>query len=140
MKRAATAVSLFAVAVAMLMWTSCATSPERTAYQSINASGELANAALRSWSAYCKEVEGTPARVPLDKHLEVKAVWDKYQTAMESARAAVRAYKQATEQWEKGGKQGEAPAITAINVLVNTLYSFSTEFATIVQRMKGGSL
>ena len=129
------------VLVALLgsLLVACKTAPEVVVYQSINATGEFALAALNGWADYCRSVENTPQRVTLAKHLEVKAVWDKYRAALDVAEKAVYAYKLAYSAWETTGKKGLAPSLSEALKAVDATQVLVVEFSDLVNTLKKGS-
>lgn len=73
------------VVLAMAVLLAGCRSPEVARYTTIDASRVAVTQALGAWSDYCRQVEGTPARVSLATHLKVKAAYDAYRQAAVAA-------------------------------------------------------
>jgi hypothetical protein len=131
------AINVVLAATMLWLFTACRTmTPEVAAFQSIHATGEMADASLKAWASYCKSAEGTPSRIPLSTHLEVKEKWDVYQSFLAQAQSAVNAYKTAYAAWEKAGSQGAAPDMANISAVVQQAYQFGIDFVGFVNGLK----
>lgn len=72
---------LIAFIVAAVLLVGCATPPDRIAFNTLKSSEIAATDGLKAWANYCRSVEGTPSRVTLGTHMQVKAAYDAYKAS-----------------------------------------------------------
>jgi hypothetical protein len=102
-----------AVVLAMALLLAGCRSPEVGRYTTIDASRVAVTQALGAWSDYCRQVEGTPARVPLSTHLKVKAAYDAYRQAAVAAVDAELAWAAGTGPEPDGTQVNRISALAA---------------------------
>lgn len=134
-ERSKSSVMIALIALAVYALCSGCKSPESAMYQSLNATKTIANASLSGWGDYCRSVEGSPNRVPLQTHIAVKEKWDAYQSFWKAAKISVLAYKDAQAIYDSS-KTGAEPDISIPTKAIGLAHKFALDLVRYIEDIK----